>query len=196
MIIGDTVYRLPSEYKNTLQALQTISFTIYVWCPVLHSKVVFEALCSCAHSASFFKIKQTIFWTLWSRKYLLYIMKISIFWGELTDVSGLKGCTSAHCGMKSAHDGILNPSLHQCSKSISFEGSTPDCWGDAMYLYTTVPHPYGHSQLQELLGNQCYHYHYLRLAYLEHTIAWPDMSSSSSSDIGDKYVLVIRMYWW
>ena len=36
-----------------------------------------------------------------------------------------------------------------------------------MYLFTTVPHPHGHWQLQELLGNQCYHYHYLRLAYLE-----------------------------
>ena len=35
------------------------------------------------------------------------------------------------------------------------------------YLFATVPHPHGHWQLQELLGNQCYHYHHLRLAYLE-----------------------------
>ena len=35
-----------------------------------------------------------------------------------------------------------------------------------MYLFTTVPRPHGHWQLQELLGNQCDHYHYLRLAYL------------------------------
>ena len=26
-----------------------------------------------------------------------------------------------------------------------------------MYLFTTVPDPHGHWQLQELLGNQCYH---------------------------------------
>ena len=32
---------------------------------------------------------------------------------------------------------------------------------DLMYLFTTVLHPHGHWQLQELLGNQCYHYHYL-----------------------------------
>ena len=27
---------------------------------------------------------------------------------------------------------------------------------DMMYLFTTVPHPHGHWQLQELLGNQIY----------------------------------------
>ena len=26
-----------------------------------------------------------------------------------------------------------------------------------MYLFTTLPHPQGHWQLQELLGNQCHH---------------------------------------
>ena len=32
-----------------------------------------------------------------------------------------------------------------------------------MYLVTTVPHPREHWQLQELLGNQCYHYQHLLL---------------------------------
>ena len=39
-----------------------------------------------------------------------------------------------------------------------------------MYLFTTVPHPHGHWQLQELLGNQCYHYHYLRLGMTLQTV--------------------------
>ena len=58
---------------------------------------------------------------------------------------------------------------------------------DVMYLFTTVPHPHGHWQLQELLGNQCYHYIHMSTnpawtqkwqTHRPHTI---HVSSSSSS---------------
>ena len=47
-----------------------------------------------------------------------------------------------------------------CLKVLPFDvGGSGDVGAEGryMYIFTTVPHPHGHSQLQELLGNQAYH---------------------------------------
>ena len=41
-------------------------------------------------SASFFKIKYTVLWILWSRTYFSRQWKINILWGDLTNISAKK----------------------------------------------------------------------------------------------------------
>ena len=70
-------------------------------------------------------------------------MKINNFRGELTDVSAVKEALMAMAAAVTFLFYIKNHLFRMLESYGCFI---------CMYLFTTVPHPHGHWQLQELLG--------------------------------------------
>ena len=101
------------------------------------------------------------------RQYLLYIYRNSIVLSNLRLAQGQIGQEP----WMPLNILVLPPN------AIQWKGPTvhvfhppwlhPLLSSQCMYRFTTLPHPHGHWQLQELLGNQCYHYHHLGIAYLD-----------------------------